>query len=573
MEPNAKQVQLKWGIKIPLSDGVRLNATLYLPREQTAPAPAILTLTPYIAQTYHARGMYFAAHGYPFLAVDVRGRGNSEGMFRPCINDAKDAFDVVEWVAQQPYCDGQVAMWGGSYGGHVQWAAAKEFPPHLATIVPAASPSIGVDFPMRRNIPTPYMMQWLTLVWGRTAQDEVFWRDQAYWSDEFRLWIESGTAFKSLDSRLGNRSEIFQEWISHPQRDEYWDSLNPTAEQYHDLSIPILTITGVYDANQLGALTHYRQHVKCCSPSARTRHYLVIGPWDHAGTRTPAAEFCGLKAGPASLVDLPNLHAQWYAWVMQSGPKPTFLRKNVAYYVMGAEKWRYADTLESVTSVSQPLYLQSADSATDPYRSGALLPTPPGRGEPDQYVYDPCDVSLAELESMVDPEDCIDQRLLHASVGKQLVYHSQPFDEETEISGFFKLSLWLAIDQADTDFRVAIYEVGLDGRAIRLTFDWMRARYRENAYHAKLIDTKAPLLYEFDGFPFVSRQVTRGQRLRLVAGPLNSIHFQKNYNSGRTVSDESMADARTVTVQLYHDDTYRSVLHVPIGQPRTADLP
>jgi uncharacterized protein len=571
VKSSAIQVQLQWGAKIPLRDGIRLNATLYLPREQADPAPAIITLTPYVAQKYHERGMYFAAHGYPFLAVDVRGRGNSEGTFRPLVGEAKDAFDIVEWVAQQPYCDGRVTMWGGSYGGFVQWAAAKEFPPHLATIVPVAAPTAAVDFPIRRNIAVPYAVQWLTLVWGHTAQDEIFWKDQSYWSGEFRRYIESGVAYKDLDGHLGSRSEIFQEWVSHPHRDEYWDGCNPTEEQYRELNLPILTITGMYDANQLGALTHYRKHVKYCSPSARARHYLVIGPWDHAGTRTPATEFCGLKAGPASLVDLPALHVQWYAWVMQSGPKPAFLRKNVAYYVMGAETWRYADTLESITAVSQPFYLQSIHGEADLYRSGTLAPTPPGRSEPDQYVYDPRDVSLAELESTVDPENAVDQRMLHASVGRQFVYHSEPFQEETEISGFFKLSLWLAIDQPDTDFRAAIYEVGLDGRATRLTFDMMRARYRESEYRPKLIDTKAPLLYDFDGFPFVSRQVARGHRLRLVVGPQHSIYTQKNYNSGRVVADETIADARIVTVSLHHDEPHPSVLHVPIGLPRTAE--
>src|SRR5262245_39854539 len=131
---------MKWGVKIPLRDGVHLSATAYLPSGHAAPTPAIFTLTPYVGQTYHDRGLYFAEHGYPFLTVDVRGRGNSEGEFEPLIHEARDAFDVVEWLAQQPYCNGQVAMWGGSYGGYVQWAAAKELPPHLAAIAPAAAP-------------------------------------------------------------------------------------------------------------------------------------------------------------------------------------------------------------------------------------------------------------------------------------------------------------------------------------------------------------------------------------------------------------------------------------------------
>ena len=58
----------------------------------------------------------------------------------------------------------KVAMWGGSYGGLDQWSTAREFPPHLATVVLVASPYIAVDFPIRNNIPTPYLMQWLTLV-------------------------------------------------------------------------------------------------------------------------------------------------------------------------------------------------------------------------------------------------------------------------------------------------------------------------------------------------------------------------------------------------------------------------
>src|ERR1044072_15607 len=130
------QVSLQWGVRIPLRDGVHLNGTLYLPAGGRAPGPVLLMLTPYVSQLWHSRGMYFAANGFPFLIVDVRGRGNSEGEFRPTINEARDGYDVVEWLAQQAYCNGQVAMWGGSYSGYDQWAAASQSPPHLATIVP-----------------------------------------------------------------------------------------------------------------------------------------------------------------------------------------------------------------------------------------------------------------------------------------------------------------------------------------------------------------------------------------------------------------------------------------------------
>jgi len=456
-------------------------------------------------------------------------------------------------------------MWGGSYGGYVQWAAAKEFPPHLASIAPVAAPYRGVDSPMRNNIFLPYRIQWLNLIAGRTAQDKIF-ADQPFWNAQFRRCFESGVAFRKIDSVLGNPSSIFQEWLAHPQQDQYWDQYNPQPQQYARISLPILTITGCYDGNQHGALTHYREHMKNASAEARARHYLVIGPWDHAGTRTPKAEFCGLKVGAASLVDLPRLHLQWYRWTLQQGPKPDFLLKRVAYYVMGADRWRYADSLEEVTSRWQPCYLQSTGNPTDVLQSGVLSTERP-LGGPDQYVYDPRDVSLAQLESTVDPESRVDQRMMFARTGKHLVYHTAPLETDMEISGWFKLTVWLSIDQPDTDFSVLVSEVGIDGNSIQLTTDCMRARYRESLREPKLIGTSSPLRFEFNGFSFISRRIARGHRLRLVIGPVNSIYFQKNYNSGGDVADESVADSRIVTVKVFHDEQHPSALYIPIGQP------
>lgn len=571
MVPDAAKVQFTWGVRIPLRDGVHLSATVYTPREQKAPAPCIFTLTPYIAQSYHARGVYFAAHGFPFLTVDVRGRGNSEGEFHPFIQEAKDGHDVVEWLAKQPYCNGKVSMWGGSYAGYDQWATAKEFPPHLATIVPVASPYAGVDFPMFGNVFYPYDMQWLTFTGGHTGQDAIF-GDKDFWAAKDRQWFESGRPFASLDTMLGNPSPIFQDWVAHPHPDAHWDAYNPTAEQYAKLSIPILTITGSHDGDQPGALTHYREYMKNASPEGRARHYLIIGPWDHAGTRTPSAQFGGLSFAKASLVDLPKLHLQWYAWTMEGGPKPEFLRKPVAYYVMYADTWRYADTLESITARTLALRLGSNANANDVLSSGDLTQEAP-RGRPDHYVYDPHDLSTAALESTLDPDSLVDQRMIYALRGKQLVYHSAPFEKDTEVSGFFKLSAWIAIDQPDTDFNVSIYEIREDGSSIPLTSDTIRARYRESARHPALIRTKSPLRYDFEHFTFVSQQVKKGSRLRLVLGPINSIYSEKNYNSDGVVASESMADARPVTVMLYHDAAHPSTLYVPLGAARAPGEP
>src|SRR5215468_9866398 len=120
--PVTGRVDLRWGESIPLRDGVTLNATVYLPGGPAERRPAVFTLTPYIADSYHDRAMYFARNGYAFALVDVRGRGSSEGTFTPFLQEAKDGHDVVEWLATQPWCNGSVTMWGGSYAGYDQWA-------------------------------------------------------------------------------------------------------------------------------------------------------------------------------------------------------------------------------------------------------------------------------------------------------------------------------------------------------------------------------------------------------------------------------------------------------------------
>jgi putative CocE/NonD family hydrolase len=563
VEPTGK-VDWRWDVKIPLRDGTRLSAIAYLPVGQAKPRPCVFTLTPYIAQSYHDRGMYFASHGYPFLSVDVRGRGNSEGTFHPLIQEAKDGYDIVEWLAQQPYCNGKVTMWGGSYAGYDQWATAKERPPHLATIVPVAAPVAGVDFPARNNIFSPYIGQWLTFTSGKTSQLNVF-ADMSLWTGAYRRLVESGAAFRGFDSQVGNPSTVYQEWVSHPEVDAYWDAYNPTAVQYAALTLPILTITGMYDDDQPGALAHYSRYMQASSPEGRARHFVVIGPWNHAGTRTPEAEFGGLKFGPASLVDLPQLHLDWYRYAMEGGPRPEFLRNAVAYYVTGAEKWRYADSLAAVTGRMAAFYLDSTgDAARDLYSAGTLGRDRAGRGRADHYVYDPGELSVARVEVETNLESLRNLEVFHANPSK-VVYVSAPLAADTEVSGFFQFDAYIAIDQPDTDFTVSVLEVARDGVVTPLSTDMMRARYREGLRTGVLVRTRQPLRYEFRSFTFASRLVKTGSRLVLALAAGNSILLEKNYNSGGTVADETKSDARPVNVTLFHDAKHPSALYVPLG--------
>ena len=559
-------IDLVWAVKVPMRDGIRLNATIFKPRGQPRPRPVVFTLTPYNSDTYYSRARYFAQNEYVFALVDVRGRGNSEGAFLPFENEGRDGYDVVEWLAKQPWCDGKVAMWGGSYAGYDQWATLQSFPPHLATIVPAAAAAMGVDFPAQNNIRSPYLMQWATYTSGVTPQPNLF-GDAPFWISKFRELYLSGRPLREFDLMVGNPSPWFQRVLAHPSADEHWRSFRPGAADYARVSIPILTITGHYDDDQYGAMHYYRRHMEHGSAEAKARHFLVVGPWDHAGTRTPSREVGGLTFGPASLLDLNALHKAWYDWTTKDGPRPEVLKDRIAYYVVPSDEWKYASRLETIATGSRTLYLASDGSAADVFRSGSLTPNAPSASPPDRYTYDPLDTRPAAIETEEVRGYLTDQRYVLNTFGNGVIYTSDPFPAPVEITGYVRLSAWIALDVPDTDFRVSLYEVTSDGTSVLLAEDVKRARYRETPEKETLVTPGAVLRYDFDQFPFFSRRVAAGSRLRLFLRCPNSIYLEKNWNGGGVVADESRANARAAHVSVSHDPAHPSALTVPIVEP------
>ncbi|OGO61422.1 MAG: hypothetical protein A2029_00840 [Chloroflexi bacterium RBG_19FT_COMBO_47_9] len=555
------RIHFTWGVKIPMRDRVCLNATIYQPGDGKY-VPVIFTLTPYVADAAHLRGIYFAQHGYVFAAVDSRGRGNSEGIFEPFANEANDGYDIVEWLSGQSWCDGQVAMWGGSYGGYVQWMALREAPAHLKTIVPTASAAAGVDFPFFKNIFSPFEIQWQTYVSGATRNDSIM-NDSNFWIQKFQEMHQGYLPYKELDRIIGNTSTYFQTWVAHPRPDDYWDKMSFPTEQYDRINLPILTITGHYDGDQPGAMEYYRKHMASNSPS-KPDHYLIMGPWDHAGTRDPKTEFGGLKFSEAAILDLNKLHQEWYNWRIKGKKKPAFLKKRVAYYVMGEEKWKYADSLEAIGSVQISLYLDSSEGANDVFHSGNLVDHEPTGAPYDVYTYDPLDKRFGELERKEIIDYLTDQSYELNLFGNGLVYHSEPFSKNTEITGWIKLFTWISFDVPDTDFTATLAEVLPNGAVIKLTQDYLRARYRESNRVEKLLEPGTINFYTFDGFTFFSRRIAKGSRLRLIISCPNTIFLEKNYNSGGVVAEESGKDARTAHVTLHHNKEHPSYVKLPV---------
>lgn len=550
-------------VRIPVPDGVSLHARLWRPQPRDRARPTILSMTPYTADDAHDYGVFFARAGYNYLNVDVRGRGDSGGTFWPLVQDGPDGAAVVRWIAGRSWSDGRVAARGGSYRGMVQWQILAQGPLEaLRTVVPTASAYPGWDFPNSKGIFSSYAARWLAFVQGRASQGALF-GDSDYWNARYMEMHRQGRPFAELDEVTGVSSRVFERWIEHPHMDDYWRAPSPDPDDYARLDLPILTVTGHFDGDQPGALRYVREHMEHGSPSGRAQHHVLIGPWSHGGTRAPESELGGLTFADTAALDMDRLHREWFDWVLRDGEKPALLEDRVVYYVMGADRWRSAPSLDAVADTTRRLYLSSPSGPADgPFSPGELAPEPPERPDADRYVYDPRDTAdVATLRQMEEGMTGPGAAWLD---GPKLVYQSRPLEESVEVSGRMRLDAWIEMDVPDTDLAARVYEVRPTGRTIRLGETELRARHRLGVDTTALVEPGAVHRYRFDRFFWFSRRLEEGSRIRLVVAPLNTPAVQKNYNSGGDPMEESVEDARTATVRLHMSPDRPSALVLPV---------
>ena len=272
--------------------------------------------------------------------------------------------------------------------------------------------------------------------------------------------------------------------------------------------------------DQRGALQHHRMHMRHGNEAAKARHYLVIGPWNHGGVGTSAGSVGGLEFGPNALLPQDSLRKAWYDWTLKDGPRPWFLEKRVAVYIAGRDAWEYADALEEVANDELVYYFDSADGRpNDVFRSGTLSPRPTGNTPADSYVYDPLDTRPGQFEGSESGnnlahffwgEQPLNQHVALNMFDNGLVYHTEPFEIETDLAGFMEFDAWIGLDVPDTDFMVTVYEIMPDGTSIFLTGDIMRARYRNSRAAEELVTPGEVNLYRFDGFQFFARRRAHG---------------------------------------------------------------
>jgi putative CocE/NonD family hydrolase len=458
-------------------------------------------------------------------------------------------------------------MMGGSYAGTVQWQTLKEMPPHLTTIIPSAAPFMGIDVPQPNNIyKTDYTM-WLSMVAGKTPNVNIYGDSEFWHSHYYRLYAE-GLPYEKLAEITGFNQEFYARWMAHPSFDEYWKAMNPAPEDYQRFNIPILSITGYFDGSKAGTLHHYFQHMQYGSEEAKQVHYLIVGPWNHAGTKRPTKIVGGLEFGDKYAVypNMRRMYLEWFNWIIKGKERPGFLKKRVSCFVMNANKWLYEDRVEDQSSAVDRWYLASEDGrAQDVLDSGSLVSEPPDRDQkPDIFEYDPLKIMSRKdfMKSVRDPAPYLSHRM--AVEEDCLVYHSPPLMDELLVAGYSGVKLHIELNVSDTDIQVGLFEIRPDGTSIYLAQGWIRARYRNSISNSELVTPGDINLYDFKILDFFVRKLEKGSRLRLVVGPVNTPLAQKNYNSGGIVSKESADDARKAVIKLHHDKTHPSRLELPV---------
>ncbi len=557
-------VNIKFYQKIKVSDGISLSSNVYIPTDSNKKYPVVLIITPYISDENHSRGLFFARNGYVFITVDSRGRGNSEGEFIPFENDGKDGYDIVNWISKQNWCDGNIGMLGGSYRGMSQWLTLKHFPKNLKTIIPIASVGPGRDFPKYNNIFSSYSLRWLMFTGGKTYNGNLFAQD--FWKVKREKLYASGIPFYKFDSIVGAPNKVFQRWLEHSTYDEYWKSFYLTPKENYRINIPILSITGHFDGDQMGTLLYYKGHMDHGNPSSKKDHYLLMGPWSHGGTRNPKSELGGLEFGKNAVMNMNQLYLDWFNWTLKGGEKPKQLKNRVMYYEMGSNQWKHATDINSISNGEVILYLSSLHSdAKDVFFSGDLRKELSDDDlEPDSIIYSPSLKEGINNPSYKDSNNDNYSSQNYIDDANILIYTSLPFKKNTTVNGKIKLEAYISMNVEDTDLKFTAYEITSDNKSIFLQEDFVRARYRNSLGKAEKVPKDKIVKYTLEGRNMFSRVIKEGSRIRLVFSAVDSPNYQKNYNYWEDSARQSSEHSQKAQLKLYHNTKYPSRVVLPI---------
>lgn len=520
-----------------MRDDAQLSADVFLPAPGGA-WPAILLRTPYdnSAATHVEAGAFFASNGYAFVAQDVRGRGDSDGDFYPFFQEGPDGHDTIEWVASQPWCDGRVATMGGSYAGAAQWLAAAEGPPHLLAMATAASPGRWMEeAPYLFGTFSTHWLNFLNVTSGRTLQHPIHAPRPSL--PDFPT-LRGHRPLRDLPRALGRALPVWDEWLAHDCFDDYWRRLS-LAGTFARLDLPVLHITGWFDYDSRGALYYWDGMKRSRAPE---RQWLVIGPWDHAGTRDPVQRLGALDFGPGSVVDLNDLHLRFFDAVVRGSSNAFESEPRVRTFAMGVNEWRLEPEWPPAVAL-RPVYLSSGGHANGNGEGGALTWEPPSAGAmSDRYVYDPDDPTPA-YATVTDMDLAHRPLTVDFKLGRHdvLVYTSEPVSEPVHIAGTSLLKLFAESDRIDTDWHAQLCQVTADGRTDEVATASLRAAYRDGREASPApIEPGALIEYTLE-FTAIRNVWATGTRVRLLIASGDYPRRARNPNTNARTGDDAVS--------------------------------
>ncbi len=505
---------------IKLRGGAIVCADIVRPRVERR-LPALLNFTIYAdPQNNYSEATRTASMGYAGVVGTVRGKRCSPGSAVPYEHDSEDAAALVEWIAAQPWSDGRVGMYGGSYEGGTAWAAAKRMPKALKAIMTGAPVAPGIDVPMEGNIFWNFVYPFPFYTTNNKTLDDATYNDSARWQRLDRDWYRSGRSYLDLEKIDGVPNPVFRKWIAHPSYDAYWRAMIPFQKEFARIDVPVLTTAGYYYGGPGAAVHYFREHLNQ-RPDAE--HYLLIGPYDHvrahSGTinllgRKTMTTLAGYELEPAAHLDMSELRYQWFDYVFRKGPKPALLADKVNYFVVGANRWKHAPSLAAMADRKMKL---------------------PVHGELTVNLADRSDV-----DRVVPGGGVVDNEI---DLANGLKFVSDPVSTPTEVSGLFSGHFELVTNKKDFDFNVALYELTPAGKYHLLAPYWSRASYTGHPGERRLLTPGKRERLDFESIRLMSQQLQTGSRIVAVISVIKESARQINYGRGKDVSGESVADA------------------------------
>ena len=515
-------------------DGAEITVITARKRD-AAPMPTVLVFTIYANASNTNHALLAASKGYVGVVATSRGKRLSKDPIQPYQHEYKDVYEVIDWISQQAWSNGKVGMYGGSYNGFTQWASMKEkVHPALKTIIPSVSVAPGIDAPMENNVFFNFPYKWIPYVTNNKFLDNAANFDRKRWNDLEQNWFASGTPYTKLDSIDKTPSPVFQEWISHPSYDAYWQGMIPYKEEFAHINIPVLTTTGYYDDGQRGAMYYYLEHLKY-NPDAE--HYLLIGPYDHWGAQSSSsANLRGYQIDEVAHLDIRHdLAYEWFDHILKGKEKPELLKDKVNFQVMGTNKWMHKSSLVAMSNDSRAYYL-STDKTEGHYK---LVKESPINKDDLQLEVDFAD-RLTMNNTDYYPWPIIKDSL---NLNDGLVFMTQPFEQETILNGSFSGEFKVEINKKDFDLSVNLYELTPEGKYFHLSWYIGRASYAGGREHRKLLTPHKTTTITFDNTRIVSKKISKNSRIVVVVNGNKNPYGQINYGTGKDVSMESIEDA------------------------------